>query len=452
MLSRFVTSNREKLIALIGFGVLAVALFVIVAVAQGLGHPSVPEGDIAVVEDAPDGTISKEDFDRALEQTAVRQGVRDVPAPDDPQYQAIADSAESDLLLARWVAGEAEERGIEVSDRQIDQQLEQVKQQQFGSEKAFQRFLDQSGFTPEEARERIELQLISDQIQRDVLPEQPAVSDDEVKAAYEANQAQFEQPETRDVRVVLTKTEAEANQALSDLGDSPSAKDWATVAKRYSIDDATKSSGGLRQGVVEGQSEPAFDEQVFSAEEGQLVGPFKTDAGYYAIEVEKIGQASTTSLDDASDQIRQSLVAQRQQEIAQAFQEEFQTKWVARTFCGDGYRIDRCANAEPPADPCTEKAADKQGCDAPVASRAVMQPGSAAVFGSQPSTPLPQGPVTPQSQQPATQGLPPGSVPGAVPPGSVPPGSVPPGSVPPGSVPPGSVPPGAAPQAPPPGG
>ena len=124
----------------------------IVAVAQGIGDPSVPADAIAVVEDAPNGTITKEEFDRALVQTAARQGIKEVPETTDPQYQTLADAAQSDLLLARWVAGEAQERGIETTDREIDDELEKVKQQQFGSEQAFEKFLDQSGFTHEEAR------------------------------------------------------------------------------------------------------------------------------------------------------------------------------------------------------------------------------------------------------------------------------------------------------------
>ena len=85
---------------------------------------------------------------------------------------------------------------------------------------------------------------------------------------------------------------------------------------------------------------------------------------------------------DGADQIAQTLVAARQQEIAQAFQDDFQTKWIARTFCADGYRIDRCSNAEPPPDPCTEELAETQGCDAPVPSttpdRARAPPASSA--------------------------------------------------------------------------
>ena len=88
------------------------------------------------------------------------------------------------------------------------------------------------------------------------------------------------------------------------------------MAKKYSIDEATKSTGGLRQGVVAGQSEPALDEQIFGAAEGELVGPFETDAGFYVIQVEKVTPAATQPLTDVSEQIRQTLAAQRQQEIA----------------------------------------------------------------------------------------------------------------------------------------
>ena len=144
--------RSRKTLGLVVFGVLFVALFVVSAVAIGIGNPSVPAGAIAVVEDAPDGTITKEEFDRALVQAAARQGLKDVPATDDPQYQLLADSAEGDLILSRWVLGEAEERGIEVTDREVEDELDTIKEQQFGSEKKFQQFLDQSGFTLDEAR------------------------------------------------------------------------------------------------------------------------------------------------------------------------------------------------------------------------------------------------------------------------------------------------------------
>jgi foldase protein PrsA len=410
--------KRQKLIGLIGGAVLLIVLFVVVAAAQGIGHAN-PSGDeIAVVEDAPEGTITKADFDRSLTQTAARQGLKDVPAPDDPQYQLLSDAAVSDLILTRWVLGEASERGIEVSEREIDDELDNVIKQQFGSQKAFDKFLDQSGFTLDEARQRVKLQLVSQRIQSDVLPKTPEITSDEIKTFYDANKSQFETPETRDVRVVLTKTEDEANQALAALQKDSTPKGWQAVTKKYSIDEATKDTGGLRQQVVQGQSEPALDKEIYGSQQGELVGPFKANAGYYVIQVESINAAATQSLDDATDDIKQALVSARQNQVAQNFQDDFTAKWRARTYCADDYRIDRCANADVAASQCTKDVAESTGCGAAVTMRKVVPPGQAVPFGVTAPTALVQGPVFPAPPASPT-GLPPGlQVPGAVPPGA----------------------------------
>ncbi len=129
------------------FGGLFIALFVVVGVADGIGHPSVPSGDVAVVEDAPDGTITQEDFDAALAQAAARQGLPKAPEPSDPQYATLRDSAMSAVLQARWFRGEAEERGITVSDTEITQRLQQF-QKQVGNRAQFEKYIKKLGFTP----------------------------------------------------------------------------------------------------------------------------------------------------------------------------------------------------------------------------------------------------------------------------------------------------------------
>jgi foldase protein PrsA len=424
-----VGSPRRK-VAGIGLGALVVALFVIVAVAQGLGHPDPTGDEIAIIEDAVDGedvTITREQFDSALEQSATQQGLDEVPEADDPQYELLRDTAIADLLLGVWVRGEAEDRGLGATEEEIDEELEQIKEQQFGgSEQQFNRFLRQSGFTEEEARERVELQLLSDQVQGDVLPEDPPVGEDEIEAFYDSNPEQFEQPETRDVRVILTEEESEAAEAADELEADPSPQTFRRVARQASIDEATQDRGGLREGVVEGQSEGALDEQIFTAPVDEIVGPFEGEEGFYVIQVEEVNPAAEIPLADVSDQIRQTLVSARQQQIAQAFQEEFLEKWRSLTFCAEDFRIDRCANVDPPPAVCPEEIAETQGCPAPVPGPRVIEPGAAAVFGAPAPQGRPQGPLTAPPEEAPPGDLPPGleEIPGA-PPGA-PPGEAPP--------------------------
>jgi foldase protein PrsA len=417
-----ISTNKRIVVA----GVLAaflVVFFVVVAIAQGIGNPSVPSGDVAVVQDAPDGHVSTAEFQAALEQAAAMQGAKKVPAPSDPSYKALHDSAMSDVLLSRWVRGEADERGITLSNSEVSNQLQQVVKQQFGGQKQFLQFLKQAHFTPQEARGRIELQMLSDQIQKQVLPQDLSVPDSQVEDFYNTNKAQFAQPETRDVRQIVNKDQAKVDQAKSLLEKDDSAANWKKVAAKYSTDAATKDSGGLRAGVAIGQSPPAVEDQIFSAPQGQLVGPFKDQEGFYLIEVDKITPGQTTPLSKASAQIKQQLVQGKQQELAQNFQQDFLEKWMARTFCADGYVIDRCENFT--ATPVPTPGAP------PVTSTPAVPPGQAAVFPGQPSPALPQGPLQPPSAaaQPGVIG--PGGT--GLPPGAAPPGGAPaPAPTPPG--------------------
>ena len=185
------------------------------------------------------------------------------------------------------------------SDREIDQELETIINDQFGGQKQFDRFLEQSAFSDEDARERVRLQLLSQRIQEDIVgTEPPDIPDEEVENFYNENIEQFQTPETRDVRTILTQDEADAQEAYDQLSEDDSPASWKQVAKEFSTDEATADLGGLRQGVAEGQSEPQLDEAIFSAPEGELVGPIQTDAGFYVLQVDAINEASTQPLDE----------------------------------------------------------------------------------------------------------------------------------------------------------
>ena len=57
-------------------GAFLVVFFVVVAIAQGIGHPSVPSGDVAVVQDVPDGNVPMAEFLLGKLRAALRPGTR----------------------------------------------------------------------------------------------------------------------------------------------------------------------------------------------------------------------------------------------------------------------------------------------------------------------------------------------------------------------------------------
>jgi parvulin-like peptidyl-prolyl isomerase len=453
-------SGKRKIVAVVLGLALVVALGAFVA--SDPGDPSIPDGAVAVVEDAPDGTITDEEFDENLRQAAFNLQLRELPAEDDPQFEQIEQSALSNSIQTRWVKGEAEERGVEASEQDVDRALDQIIEQQLGGQKGYEQFLERSevdgepAFDEEAVRAVAELTAISSKLQDEIAT--PEVTDEQVERFYDQNADQFETPESRDVRVILNPDVAEIDKALDELGDSPTPDDWDAVAKKYSTDEATKNQGGLRTAVTEGQNEPALDDAIFNTEEGEVVGPIEGESGFYAIQVEGVTPGETTPLDgegcdtpEAQDPcLREQIETQLQQgneaQAIDTFRQSFIAKWTSRTFCGS-VKVDLCANADPPPEACTidddseREAADPAtldaGCPAFALPRNVVNPGTGGVFPGEQLPVLPQGPYKPAAEQPA---LPPGVAPvgpgGAPPPTGAPPQGAPPAGAPPAGAPP----------------
>ena len=117
------------------------------------------------------------------------------------------------------------------------------------------------------------------------------------------------------------------------------------MAKKYSIDQATKSNGGLLAGVAKGQQEPAFDKAIFTAKKGKLVGPVKTQFGYYVFDVSKVTPSKQQTLDESKASIKQILASQNQQNALKKFGNDYRNRYKKETDCRKGYVVDDCKNA-----------------------------------------------------------------------------------------------------------
>lgn len=411
----------------------AIALF---AATVGLGQPGIPDGDVAVVDGVDDGAVSQDDFDRGLEQAAAQLGLEEVPPTDDPQYASLLDQAMQELLLAIWVEGEAGDRGITVSQEEIDAELERIKEESFADEAEFQQFVERSQFTDEDVNNQVKLTLLRDQLEATIVPEKPEIADDEVEDFYEANIESFEQPASRDVRVVLNSSEGKVDEAKASLEADDSDANWQKVAAEFSQDQASKDRGGLLEGLVAGQGDPQLEEQAFTAAEGELVGPFSTDRGFYLVQVVGVTEASTQPLEEAQATIKQQLASSRQQQIAADFQTDFVDKWTQRTVCDEVATVQLCSNFTPPeAEPV-----EGQPVPPPVVSTQPIEPGTSTItIDGSAQQGLPQGPQGPPVDPAAATGAPAGAVP--IGPGGA--ATAPPA----GTAPPAT---GAAPTAPPP--
>src|SRR3954449_2007909 len=193
------------------------------------------------------------------------------------------------LISFKWIQGEADAKGVKVTDAEVKKSFDEQKKQSFPKEADYQKFLKSSGQTQEDILQRVKLDLLSNKIRDKVVKGKDNVSDQQIADFYNKNKARFAQPEKRDLRVVLTKEKADAEKAYAALksGDS-----WKEVAKKYSIDDTSKASGGKLPAQAKGTLDKELDEAVFSAPKNELKGPIKTQYGYYVFDVTDTTPAS----------------------------------------------------------------------------------------------------------------------------------------------------------------
>lgn len=392
--------------ALILFGTLLFVLFIGFAVGQGLGSPSVPSGDVALVEDVPDeiGQVSQEDFDRAMVQQVAQAKLKKAPERGSDKFDELKAAALGELLDQVWIQGQAEELDISITDKQVEDELETIKKQSFPSDSAYEKFLEESKFTQDDVDDRVRLQLLSTQIQEKVNGEAPKPSSEDVQAYFDAEKAsQFTTGESRDVRLIINKDKGQVEAAKEALEDDSSEENWKKVASKYSTDPSSKSKGGLQEGITEEFLQGPLKTAVFESATGELSGPVKFQTNYILVEVVKLNPAKEQKLPEVKAQIESTLGQEIQQEFFSEFVSDYQTKWEQRTFCADDYVVERCSNysgdgrpsgASPACYEADPKTPAKE-CPAPVTPISPALPGSVSESKPKgepfPQRPLPEG-------------------------------------------------------------
>jgi len=246
------------------------------------------------------------------------------------------------LIRAYWYQATAAKLGIKITDAQVQKAFQSAKKSQFPTPAAFQQFLSQSGQTLQDIMFRVRVnQIYQKLLARHQLTVTPAV----IQKYFFSHPTQFGTPETRDIRIVRTNTQAAANAAKAALSHGQS---WTAVAKKYSVDKATKNRGGLLSGVTRGQEEAAVDTVAFSATVHKVIGPVHGQFGYYVIEVIKVKQATHQSLAQATPLIKQILSGQQQTNAQTAVDAQAKKEWLAKTTCRSGYSMADCKGYKAP--------------------------------------------------------------------------------------------------------
>ncbi|MDQ4105549.1 MAG: peptidylprolyl isomerase [Actinomycetota bacterium] len=267
------------------------------------------------------GEVTQGELQEQLDQFAQQSGAGEIK-PGSPQYEAAIQQIMPQVVGLEIARAYAEEQNITVSEEDVDQEIETIKdqiyeqaqaagEQDISREEAFNQALEQAGFTEEELRndirEQLPLQKVQERVAGDAQPTQA-----EIEAYYEENkELQFTTSEQRCVSHILFNKDQEqkaeeVKQQLEDGGD------FAELAREFSQDPGSKEEGGDLGCQGRGSFVPAFEDAAFGAEEGEIVGPVETRFGYHVIQVNEIQAEEAAPLEEVRPEIREQLAQQEQ--------------------------------------------------------------------------------------------------------------------------------------------
>lgn len=204
------------------------------------------------------------------------------------------------LIRLELVSQVAEERGITVSEEEVEERWQREIAFQ-GDEETLRELIASLGLTEEQAREQLAAQVQQDKL-RESVAESVEVTDEELRELYESRSDQNEQAE---VSHILVADEAEANAIIDLLEQGEPFEELATAR---SLDEGSAVQGGNLGVRPRGSYVEPFDEAVWNAEEGEIVGPVETQFGYHVIRVEEF---RTNTFDDLEESLRDELRSQR---------------------------------------------------------------------------------------------------------------------------------------------
>ncbi len=161
----------------------------------------------------------------------------------------------------------------------------------------------------------------------DTLRKGIVVSSRDVERYYNDNLELFSTPEQVRASHILFKTAGKDEAAVRAaaekvLGAAQGGADFAELAKKHSEDESNAKIGGDLDYFTRGRMLPEFEAAAFAAEPGVLPTLVKTSYGLHIIKVVDKKAATTRAIDDVKTQIREQLVGERAQKLADSVSDE----------------------------------------------------------------------------------------------------------------------------------
>jgi peptidyl-prolyl cis-trans isomerase C len=299
------------------------------------------------------------------------------PEPGDKAVATVDDQTvwASDVkreAVAQGLVGEGER--LEIPSELFHRVLDEVVDQKLLAAEALKRRVDTEPMAKRRlaaARERV----LGDMLVESVVDQ--AINENAIRGLYQEQLKLAKLSQEYHVRQILTADQAGADAAkkLLDTGAS-----FAALAMERSVDAATRFNGGDLGYLTADVMPDAYSTALKTAKIGDVVGPFKTDAGWVLLKVEDQRPEKPITLEEARPQIVRFLTYDLVRDLLEKLRGQSRVKLLVGPPAPAGDAAPEPASAPPtpavtPLGPSTaEKLLQGPPGGAPTASLKPVQP------------------------------------------------------------------------------
>ncbi len=199
------------------------------------------------------------------------------------------------FIEKRSVMDDASKKNISVTDEEINEVVK-AYEQQYGGKENMEKMLEKNNVTMDYFKDDVKYMLIFQKHAEDFMKNEK-VSEEEAKKYFEENKDEFVSVKASHI---LVETEKEGKKILEELNKG---KDFASIASKESIDEASRQAGGDLGYFKKGSMVKEFEDAAFSLKKGETSDLVKTQHGFHIIKVDD----RKDKYEDVKDEVMESV-------------------------------------------------------------------------------------------------------------------------------------------------
>jgi len=204
---------------------------------------------------------------------------------------------------------------VEVSEEQIDQTIERLKETNYLTDEQIREALAKDGLTMEEYRHKIKGQILRERLVNLKVKSRIVITKEDIKAYYEKHIGEYGGKQKYHLRNIIlkvplftdTKKKLEIKAKMDEILEKlKSGESFEALAAKYSESPAASDGGNLGEFEFDSLS-PQLQKAIEKIKPGEFTPVLDTDLGYQIFFLEKILKAQGKTLEEVTPEIESKI-------------------------------------------------------------------------------------------------------------------------------------------------